>query len=156
MTRADAIHLVASSLPRLEVAVAGRDAYLPARVGRWSVVQYLWHTVDVLRYGAERLWTLDLDPARGLAAWDENDIARARNYSALSPVVGLRAYASAVNVWLDAAQAAPSDTRATHPEFGILNALDVIRRNSHEVEHHLADILGTIRDQGGSTDKSQG
>ena len=29
---------------------------------------------------------------------------------------------------------------ATDPEFGALGALEIIRRNAHEVHHHLMDI----------------
>ncbi len=27
-----------------------------------------------------------------------------------------------------------------HPQFGTLGALEIIRRNGHEVHHHLMDI----------------
>jgi hypothetical protein len=33
-----------------------------------------------------------------------------------------------------------ADVQVRHPEFGILGALEIIRRNAHEVHHHLADI----------------
>jgi hypothetical protein len=31
---------------------------------------YLWHLVDVLRIGNERLLTLTRDPRRGITCWD--------------------------------------------------------------------------------------
>ena len=30
--------------------------------GLWSASRYVWHTVDVLRFGTERLWTISADP----------------------------------------------------------------------------------------------
>ena len=41
---------------------------------------YVWHLVDVLRIGTERLLTLTYDPGRGIACWDENALAEARRY----------------------------------------------------------------------------
>ncbi|HEX3795228.1 MAG TPA: hypothetical protein VHV57_12080 [Acidimicrobiales bacterium] len=29
--------------------------------GLWSASRYVWHTVDVLRFGTERLWTISSD-----------------------------------------------------------------------------------------------
>ncbi len=40
----------------------------------------VWHTVDVLRFGPERLWTLSADPNFGVPSWDENAIAEERSY----------------------------------------------------------------------------
>ena len=57
--------------------------------GLWSASRYVWHTVDVLRFGTERLWTISADPAFGVPSWDENVVAEVRSYDALSPVVGL-------------------------------------------------------------------
>jgi hypothetical protein len=53
--------------------------------GLWSASRYLWHTVDVLRFGTERLWTIGADPAVGVPAWDENVNAEVRSYDDLSP-----------------------------------------------------------------------
>ena len=39
-----------------------------------------------------------------------------------------------------AAAAAPVTAEVSHPEFGTLTTVDVIRRNAHEVHHHLMDI----------------
>jgi hypothetical protein len=109
------------------------------RGARWSASMYVWHLVDVLRIGSERLLTLRLDPARGIACWDENLLAEARRYALLSPVVGLAMLDVAARQWLDAAEQAP-DADIAHPRYGTLSTVDVIRRNAHEVQHHLQDI----------------
>jgi hypothetical protein len=47
---------------------------------------------------------------------------------------------SAAPAWATAADAAPADVQVRHPEFGALGALEIIRRNAHEVHHHQMDI----------------
>ncbi len=111
---------------------------------RWSASMYLWHLVDVLRIGTERLLTLALDPACGIPCWDENDLAAARRYDRLSPVVGLAVLRRAASEWQDAAGLTSPDAEVDHAELGPLGALEVIRRNAHEVRHHVLDIrVGT-------------
>lgn len=100
---------------------------------------YVWHLVDVLRIGAERLLTIQLDPARGVPCWDENLLAQARRYRQLSPVVGLSSLNTAAQGWLRVAAQTPQAT-VEHPQLGTLTTLDVIRRNAHEICHHLWDI----------------
>ena len=53
--------------------------------GLWSASRYVWHTVDVLRFGTERLWTISADPSFGVPTWDENELADVRSYDELSP-----------------------------------------------------------------------
>ena len=115
----------------------------PARAvepGLWSASRYVWHTVDVLRFGTERIWTISADPDFGVPEWDENVLATVRNYDALSPVVGLIGLVAAVQAWRTAALEAPHDVSTAHPEAGSLSAFDVVQRNAHEVRHHLWDV----------------
>jgi hypothetical protein len=115
----------------------------PARAvapGLWSASRYVWHTVDVLRFGTERLWTISADPAFGVPAWDENDIAEVRSYDELSPIVGLIALIDVAQAWRQAALEAPHSVATAHPEAGEICAFDVVQRNSHEVCHHLWDV----------------
>ena len=115
----------------------------PARAvepGLWSASRYVWHTVDVLRFGTERIWTISADPDFGVPEWDENVVALVRSYDALSPVVGLIALIAAADAWRTAALEAPHDVSTAHPEAGSLCAFDVVQRNSHEVCHHLWDV----------------
>lgn len=101
---------------------------------------YLWHLVDVLRIGNERLVTLSLDPEAGIVCWDENELAACRKYDALSPVVRLEILGGAVRDWSEAAAKVREHAVVVHPEFGNLGALEIIRRNAHEVHHHTRDI----------------
>ncbi len=108
--------------------------------GLWSASRYLWHTVDVLRFGTERLWTISADPAFGVPSWDENVVAEVRSYDALSPVVGLIALIAAARAWREAALEAPHDVTTGHSEAGQIGAFDIVQRNAHEVSHHLWDV----------------
>jgi hypothetical protein len=106
----------------------------------WSASMYVWHLVDVLRIGTERLLALTHDPDRGITCWDENALAQTRHYEQLSPTVGLIVLRPAAQQWCRAARAAPADAEVRHPQFGTLGALEIIRRNAHEAHHHLMDI----------------
>ena len=127
------------------IAVFGRvlsriDPAEAVEPGLWSASRYVWHTVDVLRFGAERLWTISADPTFGVPAWDENVVADVRSYDQLSPVVGLVALLAAADTWRTAALEAPHDVTTPHPEAGSICAFDVVQRNAHEVCHHLWDV----------------
>lgn len=116
--------------------------------GIWSPREYLWHVVDVLRYGTERFWTFALDPHAGLMPWDERVALSVREGSPMSVSVGLRALERAAEEWLRACAEAPSDVSADHPELGPMDREAVVRRNAHEVVHHAMDIergLGNLR-----------
>ena len=116
------------------------DPAAPVEPGLWSASRYVWHTVDVLRYGTERLWTISADPTFDVPTWEENEMADVRSYDDLSPLVGLIALVSAADAWRTAACEAPYDVTTPHPEAGALSAFDVIQRNAHEVCHHLWDV----------------
>ena len=115
--------------------------------GVWSPREYLWHVVDVLRYGAERLWSLSLDPGAGLMPWDERVALSVRDASPMSAVVGLRAMERAADEWLRAAAETPAGVTAEHPELGPMDRDDVVRRNAHEIVHHALDIERGLRHQ---------
>lgn len=106
---------------------------------------YAWHVVDVLRIGSERLLALQLDSLHGIPCWDENLLAEARRYEQLSPIVALAALEVAATQWLATVSETP-DAEVEHPVFGVLRTIDVVRRNAHEVRHHLWDIRGAGRD----------
>jgi hypothetical protein len=86
----------------------------------------VWHLVDVMRIGTERLLTLAHDPDRGITCWDENALATARRYQLLSPAVGLIAPWSAAQAWATTAAVAPADVQVRHPQFGLLGAVEII------------------------------
>jgi hypothetical protein len=121
-------------------ALSRIDPAEPVAPGLWSASRYVWHTVDVLRSGTERLWTISADPAFGVPAWDEDELVAARAYDDLSPVVGLIALIEAAKTWQESAIETPHDVTTPHPEAGQICAFDIIQRNSHEVCHHLWDV----------------
>jgi hypothetical protein len=116
------------------------DPAVAVDAGLWSASRYLWHTVDVLRFGTERLWTVSIDPSFGVPEWDEKMIAEVRRYDGLSPLVGLVALIAAAEAWRTAALEAPHDVSTPHPEAGAICAFDIVQRNAHEVCHHLWDV----------------
>ncbi len=101
---------------------------------------YVWHLVDVLRIGTERLLTMTLDRGLGIPCWDENALAEARRYASLSPVVGLEVLRRATNEWLEITVQTPEDAAVDHSKFGLLRPIDIIHRNTHEIVHHAHDI----------------
>ena len=137
-----AIAIVAACPDTYAGALAGVSLRPAAESGRWSAGMYLWHVVDVLRIGVERLWTIRLDPDTGIPCWDENGLAAARNYSMLSIPVGLHALRHAAANWIATASTTPPDLTTRHDRFGELAAVDILRRDAHEVQHHLLDITG--------------
>lgn len=138
----DAINIVAGCPEAFAGALATANPRPATEDGRWSAGMYPWHVVDVLHIGVERLWTITLDPDAGIPCWDENGLAAARNYSMLSIRVGLHAQRQAAATWIATASATPPDLTTRHDLFGELATVDIIRRNAHEVQHHLLDIAG--------------
>jgi len=106
----------------------------------WSASLYLWHLVDLLRISNERLLTLINDPGRGITGFDENALAEARRYEQLSTAVGLISLRMAARDWAETVRHAPDEVTVSHPELGVLGALEIIRRTAHEVHHHVMDI----------------
>jgi hypothetical protein len=135
-----AIHLVEHAPDRFASLLANNNGAPPESVGRWSATSYLWHTVDVIRFGTERLWTITLDATSGVPGWDQDALADVRRYDELSVAVGLRALRVAIRDWVKAARDAPDTSRVEHPILGSLTTGDSIRRNAHEIQHHELDI----------------
>ena len=83
---------------------------------------------------------LELAPGSLVPSWDENELAAFRHYGELSTEVGVRALAEVAGAWRPVAEGAPAATTIEHSEYGTLSAADIIRRNAHDVLHHLQDI----------------
>ena len=137
----EAVSLIANSPERIRSLLEGSERVTQHPAPRvWSPNGYLWHLVDVLRIGAERLLTTSVDPAAGIPCWNENALAEVRQYDSLSPRVGLVVYEAAVAAWVAIAKQVRLQSSVEHPQFGMLTAEDIIRRNAHEVKHHELDI----------------
>src|SRR5215471_11838829 len=140
MARQNAVELVARAPDAAVAAITGLKDPMRRTGDRWSASMYVWHLVDVLRIGTERLLTLTHDSGRGITCWDENALAEVRRYQQLSPAVGLLVLRSAAQAWTTAAAMAPANVQVRHPRFGSFAAAEIIRRDAHEVHHHLMDI----------------
>jgi hypothetical protein len=88
----------------------------------------VWHIVDVLRFGTERLRTITAALTFQVPSWDENLVTEVQSYDHLSPMVGLIALLSAADTWRTAAYEAPHDVSTPHPEAGSICASDVVQR----------------------------
>jgi len=139
----EAIELVEGSPARVADLFSGGAASRTAGAadpGRWSPAAYLWHLVDVIRFGTERLWTLALDPGAGFPGWDQDEMAAACRYDGLSTAVGVLALEVAVADWAVAAREAPPEAIVRLPVLGEMTTGDAVRRNAHEAVHHELDI----------------
>jgi hypothetical protein len=111
---------------------------------------HVWHLVDVVRIGTERLLTLARDPGRGIPCWDENELAAVRKYERLSPAVGLAVFELETDVWLRVAVTLPTEAVEAveavveHAMFGELGATELARRLAHEVHHHTMDVAESV------------
>ena len=142
----DAVSLVETSPKRIATLFEGsEEATRRPAPDVWSPSAYLWHLVDVLRIGSERLLTASIDPAAGIPCWDENDLAEVRQYDKLSPRVAVVEYGNVVPAWVAVADRIPMKASVEHPEFDTVTAEDIIRRNAHEVQHHEMDIRRGLR-----------
>jgi hypothetical protein len=146
ITASDALAVVDGGLVQIESLLRGPHGSPADTPGRWSTIDYLWHLVDVVRMGTERLWTVQLDPGVGLVCWDENELARVRQYSRLSETVGLRALREATETWTSEVPAVTMTAVIRHDEHRSMTAEDVVRRTAHEVHHHALDIARIVQD----------
>ena len=109
-TRDDAIRTVGDGFS--DVARHFELASMPppehARSG-WSAVGYVWHLVDVIRLGAERLRYFQLVPSGRFPGWDADAMATTRRYELLPLAVGLASLQAATGEWLEEAAVAPGD-----------------------------------------------
>lgn len=112
---------------------------------RWTPSEYLWHLVDVLRIGTERLWLATYDTTTRIFCWDQDGLAKLRKYSELSPVVGAVALEEARRGWAAAARSAPPSVELVDDASGPMPVANVIRHTGHEVIHHRLDIDRALR-----------
>jgi hypothetical protein len=144
MSSDEAILLVEAAPDRYSAILGNGAGSRSDDPNHWSATGYLWHVVDVIRLGTERLWTLSLDAGSGVPGWDEEALAEARRYEQLSAVVGLRALDVAVRDWVRAAHETPPSAEVAHPVFGGVSTHHAIVRNAHEIQHHARDIEQAI------------
>lgn len=137
---ATALDIVTNAPTRYARAFGGREGPRHGLAGTWSPREYLWHVVDALRHATEDLWMLAIDPDAGFTPWKRYDFMTARNSSPMSLRVGLWALAVVAGEWTRAAQEAPEDVSAWHPDQGWMYRRAVLQWTAHEVIHHETDV----------------
>jgi len=126
--------------------LAGRDGLQRHRDLSWSAGAYVCHVADNLRIWAERLAAAALDANGPVAPYDENLLARARNYHAIPAQAALWSLRGAVADWTEAlALASARNVVLHHPDRSEQSVLDVARTNAHDTYHHRWDVERSIR-----------
>lgn len=147
ISKSNAIAIVESCPERYRAAIGELGSELAGDDVKWGAAQYLWHMVDVIRYGTERLLALKLDASKGAMTWDADEAMHLRRHSPMSVAVGLASLELAVEHWRQVALSVPDDLRIAHPEFGVMDVAAMCKRNAHEVVHHEWDILRSYDDE---------
>ena len=97
----------------------------------------MFHVADNLRIFAERLEGVFAGAPTTLAAYDQDELATARNYEAMSLPSALWSVRTATDAWASATR--ESLTRPftyQHAERGELNAAEITRGPGHDALHH--------------------
>jgi uncharacterized damage-inducible protein DinB len=134
------------------------DAVLAGRTGaerapeahpgqsNWSAKAYVFHVADNLRIFAERLEGVFAGAPTTLAAYDQDELAAARDYEAMSLESALWSVRTAVATWASAARRSldRADT-SQHAERGALNAAEITRGPAHDALHHFVDVTRAVQ-----------
>jgi hypothetical protein len=130
---------------KLDALLAGCTGDEQSPVASWSAKAYVFHVADNLRIFAERLEGVFAGGSTALAAYDQDELAAARNYEAMSLQSALWSVRTAVDVWAKAAR--ESLTRSDvylHAERGELNAAEITRGPGHDALHHYLDVTRAV------------
>jgi hypothetical protein len=112
----------------------------------WTSAAYVSHVGDNLRIWTERLRGVALGGPRRVGSYDENELARARNYDTIPLPAALWSLQLSVAEWLKAVDDTPeSGTVLIHPERGPMDLREIVMANVHDAQHHRWDIERTLR-----------
>jgi hypothetical protein len=143
-----AVEQVPAQLDVLLQGCTGDERSAVAHPGQlsWSAKAYVFHVADNLRIFAERLRGVFAGGSTVLAAYDQDELAAARNYEAMSLQSALWSVHTATEAW--AAAARESLTRPftyQHAERGELTATEITRGPAHDALHHHVDVMRAVR-----------
>jgi hypothetical protein len=111
----------------------------------WSVTEYIAHVGDNLGIWAERLGGVADGAPPEVGAYDENELADARNYEAIPLPSALWSLSRSVVDWREAVGLSSRDgTVLVHPERGEQTLSEVVHSNAHDAFHHGWDIERTL------------
>jgi len=136
---------------KFDALLAGRtgdETAADAHPGRpvWSAKAYVFHVADNLRIFAERLEGVFAGAPSTLAAYDQDELAAARNYEAMSVQSALWSVRTATETWADAArESLTRDDTFVHAERGALTATELTRGPAHDAVHHLLDVKRAVQ-----------
>ena len=111
----------------------------------WNAAGYVCHVADNLRIWAERLAGAGLGGPAEVPGYDENLLARAREYNQVPAEGALWSLRSAAGDWADAVGLATRERVVLqHAGRGEQTVLDVARNNAHDAYHHGWDIRRSL------------
>jgi uncharacterized damage-inducible protein DinB len=147
----EAVIAAVEELPdKFDAALAGHsgaERAADANLGQpsWSAKAYVFHVADNLRIFAERLEGVFAGAPTTLAAYDQDELAAARDYEAMSLQSALWSVRVAVATWAAAARASLARTDTyQHVERGELNAAEITRGPGHDALHHYDDVTRAV------------
>ena len=140
-----AIAAVEALPDEFDALLAGRTGGEHAPDATWSAKAYVFHVADNLRIFAERLEGVFAGGPTTLAAYDQDDLAAARNYDAMSLQSALWSVRTATVTWAAAArESLRRPTTYQHAERGELNAAEITRGPAHDALHHYRDVTRAV------------
>jgi hypothetical protein len=139
-----AVEAVPAELVALLTGAAGDQ--VPAGA-TWSAKAYVFHVADNLRIFAERLEGVFAGATPALAAYDENELAAARDYESMSLESALWSVGDAVAAWSATSREAlrRPQLRYLHAERGALTPAEIVRAPGHDALHHRWDVRRAVR-----------
>jgi hypothetical protein len=106
----------------------------------------VFHVGDNLRAFAERLEGVFAGGSTALAAYDQDELAAARNYEAMSVPSALWSLRASTAAWVTAARTSlERPFTYQHAERGELNAAEITRGPAHDALHHFVDVKRALR-----------
>lgn len=135
-----AVAAVRSAPERFADALDAGDPYRLRDPLTWSAAAYTWHVADVCRAWAERTVSLREEPDRPLAGFDQDELAAARNYSAMSVSAAAWALSTSAHQLVSEVAQAGTDQAFRHPDWGAGTLGDALRWVGHELVHHERDV----------------
>jgi len=136
---------------RFDALLAGRTGDETSRDARsgeitWSATAYVFHVADNLYIFAERLEGVFAGGPTTLAAYDQDELAAARNYDAMSLQSALWSLRTATATWVAAArESLARPFTYQHAERGELTAAELTRGPGHDALHHYRDVTRALQ-----------
>ena len=137
----DAIGLVAGFSDAFGELVAGSDGSARIPDLAWSASGYISHVADNLWIWAQRLSGARMSGDLDVPGYDQDLLAQARNYNAISLGASLWSLEAAAVLWEQSVRAAlAGHVVLNHASVGRMTTADVIRATSHDGSHHVWDV----------------